>query len=204
MWSVCLQALPIRSLLTKRIGKNMKKLFLIPLLVALFACGSASGPTVPDAESTVTITAPDGFAVACAANFQRTTPHFCLRVTAPVVQNAVIDGTCRSIDWLTSTGVPTNATSVQILGTGTLVSNNAIANRQIQVQQYVDSSCVTSLQTYWYYNRESAAVVAGTILHRTSATVTILLQGSALMWYKATNLDGATHTLWWSIIGYYD
>lgn len=98
------------------------------------------------AESGLTITAPDGFAVACATNYTRISPHICITNNNNAYASPTFDGTCRALSAMVGTvnAIPSNATMLIIAGDLRTVSANAIATRVIQATFFSNNTCTAA------------------------------------------------------------
>lgn len=178
----------------------MKKYILAIGLLVLLACA----PPHQEAESTVSITAPDGYAVTCVTGFTRLVPHLCGVSPNTGVQVATVDGTCRSIDWVSVLGVPITTKYITLHENVTIQSGNAISSlRGVAILYYVDSSCTNTTTSANTVTREEVLVAAGTALlevnnFRQAAST------AGVMYYKATNASAATVLLNFRLISYYD
>lgn len=164
----------------------MKKLWIVPLLVFLFACG----PATYDAESTVSITAPDGFAVACVAGFTRVAPHMCVgRVTSLTYIGTTLDGVCNSIDLTVASPLafPANATHILTNVVVQLRAQNAIGPRQIALSFYKTAACSSSLLLFdqLFLSQEYVATGTANWINRQSHHATIPVT-NGIMYYIGT------------------
>lgn len=188
----------------KRIGDMMKKLLMIPLLILLFACGSASDPIVQEAESTVTITAPDGYAVACTTNFVRVQPHFCASTVSFVESFTVsTSGSCQSY---TLTTVPSSAKMVlarmQILTRGANVLNTS---HNSWFNSYTDASCVNWWGSFGDHRTEVPAVSTVTsVINLQAVQVLPVVSGTIRYFHDYVCVSCGSHSTGVYIIGYYD
>jgi len=179
----------------------MQRFFLSILLVlAIFACGPL--PQEQEAESAVGITAPDGFSISCVSQFTRSVPHFCKKNSTSSV-SVTLDNTCRAIDHSATWGVPTTAKYVQGSFLSILVSNTLVTERRIQFVVYNESTCTTIHDTVDVGVREFVAL-APTVIHRSYSSLIVPLSNNGNLYYKANNVDGASHSGLWQLTGYYD
>lgn len=178
----------------------MKKLWLIPILAFLFACGPASMPE--EAESTVGITAPDGYAVACIANYIRSQPHFCKwngSFAASETWNVTSATGCNTH---ILSNVPTTATGVLVSHFVDLRSNNAIQQHIIIINYYNDATCITATSSWQYDFREFVAVGATTRIFSTNDFV--LANNFSGVVTNTAFTSNSSSNVSFHILGYYD
>lgn len=178
----------------------MRKFFLLVCLLTLFACGAGD----QEAESTVSMGSPDGYAVACATNYTRAAPHFC-RTAA--ISNTVVSWTqATACTQRVLTGVPANTVALVSLPWRAL-SNNAVGGRVNTIQLYNAAGCVSaSLGSYTFRSYEYVATVAGTTIHEGYITTTIPLDSSSAFYTVQSNIggNGNAQLVNITILGYYD
>ena len=179
----------------KRIGDLMKKLFIVPLFLILLACGSS----VPVAESTVGITAPDGFAAACVTGYTRTLPHFCAKDVVTASVSLTNDSTCRTL--VPDAVIPTVAKYVEVLVNVSVASGNAIAQRTVAPVFYLTAGCASNIQQWGFTVREAVAV-ASQVLWQGSFTAKLKLDAGNV--YYISDDGVSTITIQLISAGYYD
>lgn len=194
-----------------RLMKRIDKTFVLGVVLIGFAFAYACGqiPDAPDAESSVTITAPDGYAVSCAANYTRKAPHFC-QLNADAASNQAgmtSDNTCRSINVQSAFTNPpsTSATALAVVVLWSVNANNAIAYRQTNITLATAATCATNHFVGAFGVREFAAVLAGSVIGQ-GASAVVVTPISANLIYYVSNDAGTTSTPanLLRVAGYYD
>lgn len=177
------------------------------MLVAWSSIGPFADP-MPHAQAGLTITAPDGFAVACASvgatSYERIQPHLCFQTpgtTAPALFTLTLNGTCQTVTYNT---LPTSTKLAQVKLDVVLKSLNAIAQRNVAIDFYRDSACVNITGvSYLVEGREFAAVVAGTKIYEFTEIKTVPFDGpNTSLYFKGTQIGNSTATL--RLQAYYD
>lgn len=186
----------------KRIGKFMRRFVLsVLLLLLVLACGPL--PQEDQAESNVGITAPDGYSIACATNFSRSTPHWCLKTTVPSSTVLTLDNTCRSVNLVTSHGFV--ATGKARLGYSvSIVSANAVAVREVNTIFYTDSSCVTqaNMPQFLFRVYEQVALTAREIFSFQPMPFDVTTNSTGVLYYKGTACVSCSGIIYG--LGYFD
>ncbi len=181
----------------------MRRMLTVISLALVIACGPAVDQP---AESTVNLTAPDGYAVQCATNFIRTVPHYCVYTGVGVTfTSGTVDNTCRSVDWVTTASIPSSTKVVNLIQRITVGQGNAVATRQLNVSYFNSTTCNVSFIQSSTVNviREQTAQAAGPLGQMNIAQDVILVNG--LMYYLAQSADGSSnHAIAWQLLGYYD
>jgi hypothetical protein len=177
----------------------MKKLFLIPLLLGVLACGSST----PEAESTVGITAPDGFSVGCAVNYIRSLPHFCATTFSVSNQEVWLETTtgCKTH---TLTSVPSTTKRVLLWINLDLRASNVVSNKQVLSNLFSDASCVTQVDSYNLGLREMVATADGTTLGSISINVSAVTVSNTVVTSQTFAGGGTGSAVTYKILGYYD
>lgn len=178
--------------LTKRIGKTMWKVLSLWAIVAfsfVYACGQI--PDAPDAESTVTITAPDGYSVNCASIYTRVAPHICSKNAGGSIV-LTLDSTCRFAD-LSTLSVPTNSKAADLQMRLDVVSTNVVGPKNVYASFYTDSGC--SIPAFpsqvELYVQEQVAIVAATRLVKSDQFLRVPL-ANAGFWYFGNATTAST------------
>ena len=170
--------------------------------LAFFACGPL--PQEQEAESAVGITAPDGFSVACTSFYTRIVPHYCADKAFDGTQLVVtsLSGLgCQSVS--VSTYIPTTATYLYVLLDMSILSSNAIANRESRITFHSQASCVDSaVDNVYIATREYVATAANTIIHRQYVPAQIPVVNGTLWYSHSTTGNPITQGIF--LIGYYD
>jgi hypothetical protein len=181
----------------------MKKLFSSVLLVlAIFACGPL--PQEQEAESAVGITAPDGFSIACTSFYTRIVPHYCVDKAfdgTQLVTTSISGLGCQSVN--VSTWIPSTATYAYVLVDMTILSSNAVANRESRITFHAQASCADSaVDNVYISTREYVATAANTIIHRQYVAAQIPVVNGVLWYAHSTTGNPITQAIF--LIGYYD
>lgn len=178
----------------------MRKFFLLVCLLTLFACGVGD----QEAESTVSMGSPDGYAVSCAANFVRAAPHFCrTTATSSTLKTWVNNVACTQ---QTISFVPANTTVLGIIKWRSL-SNNVVGARNNQISLYGVAGCGSaSLGTYSVGSYEYVATVAGTIIHEGFFTMLVPVDSTSSIYMTHLNAGGNGNSEFINllVLGYYD
>lgn len=180
----------------------IKKLCFIIALSLVFACGPI--PEDAPVESGQTITAPDGFSIACSVNYYRASPHLCLNnALTTEVWNLSTSGAC---DNHTLTSVPSNARMVIITGIVTITSSNVVNLKSVQVQPWSDLGCTAAVGIGMQWSlREFAAVVANTQIFSQQVIAFLIPVGGTVIASTATFTNTGTGTfVSMRVMGYYD
>lgn len=166
----------------------MKKFVISALIVFLLACI----PSVPSVQGSSFLGNPDPFAISCPTNYQRVLPHYCAHTifTDGIVLTA---GACTALDLVATFGANTSTSLIRASGNSILVTQNAIANRQVDVAFYNVAGCAGGNQIYPAIstrNREEVATAGNVNLSTVSWGELELRVGSnagvATLWYVVT------------------
>lgn len=180
----------------------MKKLFIIPLLVFLFACGPASVPQ--EAESTVGITAPDGYAVACVLTFNRAAPHLCHKFTLGA-DLLILDGTCRSVDFPTAYGLGARQYTFKISSQILVTSNSGVGSLRFATTNfYTSTGCGIVQGVARVRALEQVVTAADTTLFEGYQTLDVASDAAGLVWYLGSVNGGTNTKILVTPTGYYD
>lgn len=174
----------------------MKRFGFIGALLLLLGCG-------PDTvESGQYITAPDGNAKACAANYTRIAPNYC-RAINENLDNALltINNTCQSY---TPASLPASAKYVNLNVLESLTTNNAVAQRFLDLVFYHTAACGGASFVSKNIQAREQVLAANQLLMEVAVSVlhVPLVSGSVL--YLGQHNGGASTFSQASIIGYYD
>jgi hypothetical protein len=155
-------------------------------------------------ESTVFLTAPDGFAVACESNYSRSVPHFCASNTSFIgVDNWTI--TAAGCDNHTLSGIPASAQHVLLVVRWQISSNNTIGLKQGSTSFYDNTTCTTILKSLTHEIREFAAVATGTIIYTNTTEILVkVANGTTVNTNSAFGSMGANANVNFKVVGYYD
>jgi len=139
----------------------MRPLLLVGCFLVLFGL-NACGPLDDPANSTVSISNNVRSDACEAVGYTRTAPNFC-RSNSVAQGGLIADNTCRAV----ATGIPASSTYIVLNTTVILLSNNAVANRTLQVIFYTENTCtfLASGALFWQV-REFVATAAGTSIFR--------------------------------------
>jgi len=183
----------------KPIGDLMKKL-LIGVLFAFFLLCFPS----EKANSVVSITSPDGFAIACNAAYIRVVPHHCL-YSSFTGGNLTSDGVCRSLA-ATVVAIPSQARAIDYSLKLSYQSANAVANRTITTSFYLDSGCTTLIAdgSKNHTMREWVALAAQVFSAEQYYSIGNVTQGLGDLWYTSTLTACVGCVVGFNLIGYYD
>lgn len=184
----------------KRIGEPMKKFLLIPLLVLLFACGPALVPQ--EAESTVGITAPDAYSIACITGFVRTAPHICLLNGATNLNpGAITYDACST--WVVSASLPSNTRAV-VLEISLQIDTANVVNieRSLSMNVYTTNACTLNVGQLKYGNNEWVANVTRPAGNLRSQFFVPVFSGN--LFYLVSRSSCATCLATIKVVGYYD
>lgn len=171
--------------------------FLLPVLVLLSGCG----PFDETAESTVAIT-PNVKTDACATNYTRMGPNFCMASTAFVDSHTVVSfGSCQTH---TPTSLPAGARYVMVnLDLRVRGSSVAGTDRGRTVNIYFNTTCTNFYGLFSLEGREQSAVTSvQTIVANSSVQIWPLVNGTIR--YNAGNSTALNGNTSWTILGYYD
>lgn len=153
------------------------------------------------AYSTVVISAPDGYSIACASNYLRLQPHYCAAVTN-FESWSVVPNSC-SVRTLTT--IPSSAKMLRVEVVTVLMSTNTVTLKNLITQFYNDAVCATPIINLYSSLYEQVATIDNTELFRSSTIVDVLAYaGTSLRSYSAFTNTGASSALVITILGYFD
>jgi len=185
----------------------MKKIVVVLFLCILsFACG----PVQEEVEATSSLGNPDPMSVACATNYIRKYPHFCLANVLPTSGSTLVaDNTCRSVDLTTlNPSAPSSTTAVLINATMALRSNNTVALRAAVIEFYNSTTCNASnlFVSNIYRTYENPASGVGTFLSQNVYQYIVPVLDNGKIYYIANDAGGTASTpaFQFYIAGYYD
>lgn len=155
------------------------------------------------AQSTVGITAPDGFAVLCTSTNIRMVPHHCVYTAANIgtLTPLILDNTCRTFGSFGS-----NVRAVDIAKDIVIFSNNAVALRTMAVSFFIENTCVVASGVQMAISaREEVASVGNVIFEDFSpGGIYPVTLGQTNLWYKGVASNCASCTAGFAVTGYYD
>jgi hypothetical protein len=184
--------------------KSLERVLLVSIL-AILVSWFTLGPDIQKAQSTVNITAPDGFAVTCASSYKRFTPHYCFLPGVGASANLTLGNVCTQLDFNALFLVPTSASGVDVVLGVVITSANAVGIRTISIQFFTAAGCGTNVGlAKTYAVREEVAAVAGTFLYQGDAFYTKFPLISGSIWYKVNDGARVSQVAQVVMVGYYD
>ena len=177
----------------------MKKILftLVVFVLCLYA-----GPN-QEVDATSLLGNPDPMAQACAANYDRMAPRFCVRTTITTATTLVAGASCQTIVPSTTWGIPTSAIHLILLIDGHIYGSNIVQLDSLTVNFYQDSACTSqSPGAYKLLAREWLAVNNIDVIE---VTLPILVHiTSDHIYFKMSQVGGVSTTALISIYAYWD
>lgn len=177
----------------------MKKLFsLVAILLFAFACGPL--PQEQEAESAVGITAPDGFSISCVSGYTRILPHFCAKDSVTTSVSLINDNSCHTL--VLDVSIPLSAKFVEVVVNFSMASGNLVAQRVVNPVFYLENTCSTNNQQWFFTVREEVAV-SSVNLWSTTLTARLKVKNGSEIYYISDD-GSSTATITLLPTGYYD
>lgn len=181
----------------KRIGEVMKKYIVAIGLLVLLACA----PPAQEAESTVGITAPDGYAVACAVGYTRMSPHYCHNTSAGFTDSAYAAGGCQN-KTVANLSIPATARMVVLNLIGNVYSINVPnALDFVTANFFSDSGCTNFILNGIQFEAKEFVALPSTQILAANAIITLPVSTNGFYYNYSTN--GVSFFIS-RTLGYYD
>ncbi len=174
----------------------------VKFIVFVFFIGLfASIIPVKHAEPGMSITAPDGYAIACVSGFVRAAPHYCV-ASGALSGTTITNAACSQINFTLPDSTRAWSISVQT----SIIAKNAVAARGQQFSTWLEVGCTNLIYNSNWTAYEHVAVAGSAVLvtHTTSLTVKATTTGASQssIFYKTLAATEGDVVLY--ITGYYD